>query len=456
MHPHKFTRNLLLFLVTLPVFFFIFFPILWLLSASFSTQVELFTVPMHWIPQHPTVQNYMDIFFPGQAASSVPRTFAVALLNSFKIASAVTVICILIGSLAAYALVRIPFGLNRSIQLGIIATRMIPEVSLILPLFIIASSLQLINKPIVLILTYMSFALPYAIWLMAAYFQTVPVELEEAARLDGCTRLGILFRVVMPISVPGLVSTAMFVLDWISDPAIWASLVTLTVLEIVLGIDNIVFISVIVGKLPPEQAKRARQIGLLMALGFRIVLLLTLFWLIRLTSPLFTVFGEEISWRDLVLFAGGLFLLVKATQEIHRDVEGGEEAGASQKVAARFGAIVAQIALIDLVFSVDSIITAIGMAEHVGVMIAAVFIAVAVMYVASGPVADFIHRHPTTRMLALAFLLMIGIALIADGAGFHIPRGYLYVAMAFSAGVEFLNVVARRNRKKPMAPPPAS
>ena len=228
MHPHKFTRNLLLFLVTLPVFFFIFFPILWLLSASFSTQVELFTVPMHWIPQHPTVQNYMDIFFPSQAASSVPRTFAVALLNSFKIASAVTVICILIGSLAAYALVRIPFGLNRSIQLGIIATRMIPEVSLILPLFIIASSLQLINKPIVLILTYMSFALPYAIWLMAAYFQTVPVELEEAARLDGCTRLGILFRVVMPISVPGLVSTAMFVFLLAWDEFFYALIFTST------------------------------------------------------------------------------------------------------------------------------------------------------------------------------------------------------------------------------------
>jgi multiple sugar transport system permease protein len=227
-HPHKFARNLLLFLVTLPVFFFIFFPILWLLSASFSTQVELFTVPMHWIPQHPTVQNYMDIFFPSQAASSVPRTFAVALLNSFKIASAVTVICILIGSLAAYALVRIPFGLNRGIQLGIIATRMIPEVSLILPLFIIASSLQLINKPIVLILTYMSFALPYAIWLMAAYFQTVPVELEEAARLDGCTRLGILFRVVMPISVPGLVSTAMFVFLLAWDEFFYALIFTST------------------------------------------------------------------------------------------------------------------------------------------------------------------------------------------------------------------------------------
>ena len=228
MSSRRFPQKLLLFLLTIPVLLFIFLPILWLFSASLSTQVELFTVPPHWIPQHPTFQNYMDIFFPSQAASSVPRTFAVALLNSMKIASAVTIICIFIGSLAAYALVRIPFGFNRSIQLGLIATRMIPEVSLILPLFIIASSLQLINKPIVLILTYMSFALPYAIWLMAAYFQTVPVELEDAARLDGCTRLGILFRVVMPISVPGLVSTAMFVFLLAWDEFFYALIFTST------------------------------------------------------------------------------------------------------------------------------------------------------------------------------------------------------------------------------------
>jgi len=211
MSNRKFFRNLVLFLLTIPVFLFIFFPVLWLFMASLSTQVELFTVPPHWIPQHPTLQNYLDIFFPSLAASSVPRTFAVSLLNSMKIASAVTLICIVVGSLAAYALVRIPFKFNRTIQMGILGIRMIPEISLVLPLFIIASSLQLINKPIVLILTYLSFALPYAIWLMAAYFQTIPKELEEAARLDGCTRLGILFRVVMPISIPGLVSTAMFV-----------------------------------------------------------------------------------------------------------------------------------------------------------------------------------------------------------------------------------------------------
>ena len=222
MSSHRFGSKLLLFLLMIPVLLFIFLPVLWLFSASLSNQVELFTVPPHWIPQHPTLQNYADIFFPSQAASSVPRTFAVALLNSMKIASAVTLICIFIGSLAAYALVRIPFGLNRSIQLGLIATRMIPEVSLILPLFIIASSLQLINKPIVLILTYMSFALPYSIWLMAAYFQTVPIE------LDGCSRLGILFRIVMPISVPGLVSTAMFVFLLAWDEFFYALIFTST------------------------------------------------------------------------------------------------------------------------------------------------------------------------------------------------------------------------------------
>jgi len=236
--------------------------------------------------------------------------------------------------------------------------------------------------------------------------------------------------------------------DWITDPAIWASLVTLTAMEIVLGIDNIVFISVIVGKVPPERATRARQLGLAMALVFRILLLLSLFWLIGLTAPLFTLFGEAFSWRDLVLIAGGAFLLFKATLEIHKDVEGGHGETTTAKVYAGFAVIVTQIAAIDLVFSVDSILTAIGMAEHVGVMIAAVVIAIAVMYVASGPVAGFIDRHPTTRMLALAFLLMIGIALVADGIGFHIPRGYLYAAMAFSAIVEVLNVLARRNRQK--------
>jgi multiple sugar transport system permease protein len=226
--PRKFFSKLLLSLLTIPVLAFIFAPVLWLFSASLSTQVELFQVPPHWVPQQPTFQNYLDIFFPSQAASSVPRTFAVSLINSLKIASAVTLICIVIGSLAAYALVRIPFKFNRTIQIGILGTRMIPEVSLVIPLFIIASSLDLINKPIVLIITYMSFALPYAIWMMAAFFQTVPIELEEAARLDGCTRLGILLRVVMPISVPGLISTAMFIFLLAWDEFFYALIFTST------------------------------------------------------------------------------------------------------------------------------------------------------------------------------------------------------------------------------------
>ena len=228
MHYRKYLQKFFLTLLTLPVFFFIFFPILWLFSASFSTQVELFSVPIHWIPLHPTIQNYLDILIPGQATSSVPRTFAVSLLNSFKISSAVTIVSILIGSFAAYAIVRIPFKLNRSIQIGVIATRMIPEVSLVLPLFVIATSLQLINKPIVLIVTYLSFALPYAIWMMVAFFGTIPVELEEAARLDGCSRLGILFRIVMPISGPGLVSTAMFTFLLAWDEFFYALIFTST------------------------------------------------------------------------------------------------------------------------------------------------------------------------------------------------------------------------------------
>ncbi|HVN53837.1 MAG TPA: carbohydrate ABC transporter permease [Anaerolineaceae bacterium] len=228
MRSRKLINKIFLFLLTLPVLFFIFAPLLWLFSASLSTQVELFTVPIHWIPQHPTLNNYLDIIFPSGAAASVPRTFGVAILNSLKIASAVTLICIGLGSLAAYALVRIPFKLNRVIQVGILGTRMIPEVSLVIPLFIIASSLQLVNKPIVLIIAYMTFALPYAIWMMAAFFQTVPVELEEAARLDGCSRLGILWRVVMPISIPGLVSTAMFIFLLAWDEFFYALIFTST------------------------------------------------------------------------------------------------------------------------------------------------------------------------------------------------------------------------------------
>lgn len=234
----------------------------------------------------------------------------------------------------------------------------------------------------------------------------------------------------------------MLLFDLLADPAVWASLLTLTVMEIVLGIDNIVFISVIVGRLPEAERNRARQIGLILALIFRIILLLALTWLIGLTTPLFSIAGHAFSWRDLILTAGGVFLLYKATHEIHKGIEGEEDDQATAAGNA-FSVVIVQIIIIDMVFSVDSIITAIGMAEHVEVMIAAVILAMIVMYAASGAIAGFIHRHPTTKMLALAFLLMIGAALIADGFGFHIPRGYIYAAMAFSAGVEALNVAAR-------------
>jgi predicted tellurium resistance membrane protein TerC len=241
----------------------------------------------------------------------------------------------------------------------------------------------------------------------------------------------------------------MTIFQWITDPAILASLVTLTAMEIVLGIDNIVFISVVVARLPAEQARRARQIGLALALVFRIVFLFALFWLIGLTSSVFEIFGHGVSWRDIILFGGGLFLIAKGTHEIHTDVAGAADGKSGGPTAtAGFGAVVTQIVFIDLIFSVDSIVTAIGMAQSIAVMVVAVVIAIGVMYVAAGAVSAFIHRHPTTRMLALSFLLMIGFALVADGAGFHIPRGYLYTAMAFSAAVEFLNVLARRNRRK--------
>lgn len=236
--------------------------------------------------------------------------------------------------------------------------------------------------------------------------------------------------------------------EWIGSAEIWASLLTLTVMEIVLGIDNIVFISVIVGRLPEKEAKRARQIGLALALIFRIILLSMLTWLIGLTATVFSLFDHPFSWRDIILIAGGLFLLVKATHEIHAGIEGGHGDGKGNAASTTFAAIIAQIIVIDLVFSVDSIVTAIGMARHIEVMVAAVVIAMAVMYAASGPIASFIKQHPTTKMLALSFLLLIGVALIADGMGFHIPRGYIYFSMAFAALVEMINVLARRNAAK--------
>ena len=239
-------------------------------------------------------------------------------------------------------------------------------------------------------------------------------------------------------------------LDLVFNASAWASLLTLTVMEIVLGIDNLVFISVLTSRLPTDAARKARALGLSMALVFRVLLLITLSWLIGLTAPVFTLFEHGFSWRDLILLAGGLFLLYKATHEIHAGIEG-EEDESGNVVHAAFGATVAQIIAIDIVFSIDSIITAIGMAEHVPVMILAVVIAMIIMFVASEPISKFIHKHPTTKMLALSFLLLIGVSLVADGVGFHVPRAYIYFAMAFSAGVEAVNILASRNRRKAKA-----
>lgn len=238
-------------------------------------------------------------------------------------------------------------------------------------------------------------------------------------------------------------------LELLYDPNVWFAFATLTVMEIVLGIDNIVFISVIVSRLPEAQARRARQIGLALALVFRIVLLLALTWLIGLTKPVFEIAGFAPSWRDIILGAGGLFLLYKATTEIHSEIEGeSHEEAAARGQGHGYAWIIGQIIVIDMVFSVDSIITAIGMAEQIEVMVAAVLVAVAVMYLASGAIAEFIQRHPTTKMLALSFLVLIGVSLVADGLGFHIPRGYIYFAMAFSAGVEIINISVRRRKRR--------
>lgn len=234
----------------------------------------------------------------------------------------------------------------------------------------------------------------------------------------------------------------------VTSPEAWAALLTLTALEIVLGIDNVIFLSVIVSAIPPAQAKRARQIGLALALVFRILLLSALVWLIGLTRAIVTIQDVAFSWRDIILIAGGLFLIAKATHEIHQEVEARDEARPAASGGAAFFRVILEIIVIDLVFSLDSIITAIGMAQELPIMIAAVIIACLVMYAASNPVARFVAAHPTTKMLALAFLVLIGVALVADGFRFHIPRGYIYFAIAFSTAVEFFNVLARRNRSK--------
>lgn len=243
----------------------------------------------------------------------------------------------------------------------------------------------------------------------------------------------------------------MMLLDWLTDPHIWASFIALSAMEIVLGIDNVVFISLLVSRMAPEQRLRARRIGLSLALIFRVIMLGGIAYIIHLTTPLFSIAGYELSWRDLILITGGLFLLVKGTREMHQGIEGEEEESTGGKVAESMVSAILQIAIIDLVFSVDSIITAVGMAEHVEVMVAAVAVAILVMYFASEPVAAFIERHPTTKMLALSFLLLIGAALIADGMHFHIPRGYIYFAMAFAAAVEVVNVMAMRRRQRAVA-----
>ncbi|UEM04170.1 TerC family protein [Skermanella rosea] len=245
-------------------------------------------------------------------------------------------------------------------------------------------------------------------------------------------------------------------LDILADPQTWASLLTLTVLEIVLGIDNIIFISIMAGRLPPERQARGRQVGLALALVTRLGLLASIAWISTLTNPLFTIGEFDVSIRDLVLIVGGLFLLAKGTTEIHHNLEGeDEEAGGNG--TATFTSVVIQIMMLDIVFSLDSVITAVGMAQHLEVMMAAVIIAVGVMLFASGPVSRFVNTHPTVKMLALSFLLLVGVALIADGLHFHIPKGYLYFAIAFSILVESLNLLAnrRRRRKRGLAGRPA-
>jgi predicted tellurium resistance membrane protein TerC len=227
-------------------------------------------------------------------------------------------------------------------------------------------------------------------------------------------------------------------MEWLSDPSIWIAFLTLTALEIVLGIDNIIFITILAGKLPKDQQKRARTVGLALAMITRILLLLTLAWIVRLTAPLLTLVGNEISGRDLILIFGGLFLISKSTREIHHKLEGEDRTEVKGKVA--FKGVIIQILLLDIVFSLDSVITAVGMVDEVGVMIAAVVVAVGVMLVSAGAIGDFVEKHPTVKMLALSFLLMIGLTLIAEGFDQHISKGYIYFAMGFSIFVEMLNL----------------
>jgi predicted tellurium resistance membrane protein TerC len=231
-------------------------------------------------------------------------------------------------------------------------------------------------------------------------------------------------------------------MDWLLDPKALIALGTLTVLEVVLGVDNVIFISILSGRLPQHAQRRARRWGLFAAMFMRILLLLSLAWIIRLTAPLFTVFGQEISGRDLILIIGGLFLIAKSTHEIHDKLEG-ETGRASSRVAASFASVIIQIMLLDIVFSLDSVITAVGMAEHLWVMVTAVILAVGIMMVSAEPISHFVHDHPTVKMLALSFLLLIGLSLVAEGLDHHIPKGYIYFAMGFSVFVEMINLRVR-------------
>ena len=235
-------------------------------------------------------------------------------------------------------------------------------------------------------------------------------------------------------------------MEWISSPDAWIALATLTILEIVLGIDNIIFISILSGKLPEHQQARARTIGLLLAMGMRILLLFSIAWIIRLTAPWFAIFGQEISGRDMILLAGGLFLLAKATHEIHDKLEGHEGHGEA-RVTATFGGVLLQILALDVVFSLDSVITAVGMADDLAVMVIAVVVAVGVMLFAAGPIARFVEQHPTVKILALSFLLLIGMSLVAESFDVHIPKGYIYFAMGFSVFVEAINLRVRSQAK---------
>ncbi len=240
-------------------------------------------------------------------------------------------------------------------------------------------------------------------------------------------------------------------LELLVDPNAWIAFLTLTVLEIVLGIDNIIFISILVGRLPEHQRPRGRLVGLGLAMVMRILLLLSITWVMSLTAPLFSVAEHSVSWRDVILFGGGLFLIAKSTMEIHTSLEGEEEHHAAGG-SASFAAIVLQIGIIDIIFSLDSVITAVGLADQVPVMIAAVVVAVLVMMVAAGPISDFVDKHPTMKMLALSFLVLVGFALMGEAMGLHIPKGYIYFAMAFSFGVEMLNLRIRRKKTLSVAP----